>query len=125
MTSYIFLSGRVAAFLIEPGKEPGYLDALYVNELDITGREITVYGLLPSNLHLVKFPNGAQIEFQYRQAGRFSRYDSHETFLRLNNCRLARCWIPELIPQNPDQKEEAVEIWAIIEGDIEVTNENH
>jgi hypothetical protein len=123
MTRHIFLSGRVTAFLIEPDKEPRYLSGFYVNELDIAGKEMTVYGLLPDNLHLAKFPSGARLEFQYREVGKFSDYESYDAFLRLNNCRLVRCWIPEFIPRDPDQKEEALEIWAVIEGDIEVINE--
>ena len=124
MRKYIFISGRVAAFLIETGKEPRYLSALFVNEVDIGERQITVYGLLPDNLHLAKFSNGAQVDFTYQEAGELSRYESREVFLRLNNCRLTRCWIPNLIPQYREQQE-ALEIWAVIEGDIEVLDENH
>lgn len=120
MTDQILLSGRVTAFLIEPSKEPKYLRNFYVNEFDITNKEIMVYGLLPDNLHLAKFPSGSQLEFQYREVGKFSDYDSRETFLRLNNCRLTRCWIPEFISQDMDKRQEAVEIWAVIQGDVEV-----
>lgn len=125
MNKYIFLSGRVATFLIEPNKEPRYLSNFYVNELDIVGKEITVYGLLPDNLHLAKLPSGIQLEFQYREAGKFSDYNDLETFLRLRNCRFARCWIPEFIPRDIDQRQEALEMWAVIEGDIEVLDENN
>lgn len=125
MTKHIFLSGQVAAFLVEAGKNPKWLSGLYVNELDIAGKRITMYGLLPDNLHLAKFPNGAQLEFQFREAGKFSDYDSREAFLRISNCRMVRCWIPELVPRDPDQKQEALEIWAVIDGDIEVMNENY
>lgn len=125
MNKYIFISGKVSAFLVEAGKNPKWLSNLYVNELDIAGKEITIYGLLPDNLHLANFPNGARLDFTYREAGKFSDYDSRGAFLRISNCRVVRCWIPELIPRDLDQKQEALEIWAVINGDIEVMNENY
>lgn len=125
MTREVFLGGRVVAFLLESDKGPRYLGFIHIDNLDIANRQLTAYGLLPDSLHLVNFPNGAQIEFQYRKVGHFFKYDDQEAFIRLKNCRLTKCWIPNLIPGDPIDHRKPVEMWVVIEGDIEVANENN
>lgn len=119
----VYLIGEITAFLIEKNKEPKWLSGLSVDKLDIGNKNITVVGRLPDNLGLVNFPNGSTIEFQHRPFGRFDEYHPGDSFITLTNCRLTKCWIPDLLV--PYKGQDMVLIWAVIEGDIEVLDENN
>ena len=121
----VFLVREICAFLTEKDKEPKWLSGLSVDSLDVASKNITVVGYLPDNLQLANFPNGSTIEFQHRPHGRINEYYPNSSFITLRNCRLTKCWIPDLLSQYPDEGQKMVLIWAVIEGDIEVINENH
>lgn len=88
MTKTYFVDSEISLYLVENEKEAKYLSDLFVDELDITGKQITVHGLLPDNLALANFPNGAQLEFLRFRIGPRNHYSFGEIFIRLSNCRL-------------------------------------
>lgn len=121
----VFLVREVCAFLVEKGKEPRYLSGLSVDNLDIANKNIIIIGYLPDNLSLANFPNGSTLEFQHRPHGKLNEYYPNSSFIKISNCRLKECWIPDLLSPYPDRGQEMVLVYATIEGDIEVLNENN